>query len=75
MKVFASDSRDDFLTFYKQIHTRMVEAVFVKWPRWLSLRGKNSSLEVNLSQKQIHPMANIASDKSEICPLCDFILF
>ena len=29
MDVFVSDSRDDFLTFYKQTHTRFIAPVFV----------------------------------------------
>ena len=54
--LFVSDSRDDFLTFYKQTHTRFIAPVFVNWPRWFSSRGEKSSREVKFPQKQIPPI-------------------
>ena len=29
-RLFVSDRRDDFLTFYKEMHTRIIAAMFVK---------------------------------------------
>ena len=55
LDVFVSTSRGDFSMFYKQIHTRIIPTVFVKWRRWFSRWGEKWPREVKFVQKQIRP--------------------
>ena len=44
------------LNILQKKNTRIIAAVFVKWPHWFSSRDEKSAHEVKLSQKQIQPL-------------------
>ena len=54
--ILVSDAFLNLMTFYKQMHMGIIAVVFVKWPRWFSSWGENSSCNVKFPQKQIHPL-------------------